>query len=253
VAGTAVTREAATLVITDDNFATIVRAVEEGRVIYDNIVKFVRFQLSTNIGAILTVLGATLLALPSPFTPIQILWINIIMDGPPAMTLGVEPARPGLMAEPPRPRGAQILSGWRLLRLVLFGTVMTAGTLGLFVYGLEQHAEPVYAVTLAFTTFVLFQFFNVFNARAEQGSAFNANFLRNRKLWLALLGVLLLQVAVVHWPPAQDIFGTTALRAGDWLLAAAVASSVLVLEELRKLLLRALRRRGAPAGAVEAR
>jgi len=89
-----VTKEAATLVLADDNFATIVGAVKEGRTIYDNIVKFVRFQLSTNIGAILTVLGAPLLGLPTPFTAIQILWVNIIMDGPPAMTLGVEPARP---------------------------------------------------------------------------------------------------------------------------------------------------------------
>ncbi len=248
ITGTAVTREAATLVLTDDNFATIVRAVEEGRVIYDNIVKFVRFQLSTNIGAILTVLAATLLALPIPFTPIQLLWINIIMDGPPAMTLGVEPARPGLMDEPPRAPGAQILSGGRLLRLVLFGAVMMGGTLGMFVYGLEN-SDPAYAVTLAFTTFVLYQFFNVFNARAEHGTAFNATFLRNGKLWFALLGVLLLQVAVVHWPPAQDIFGTTGLSAGDWLLAAAVASSVLVVEEARKLLARPARRgRARPRG-----
>jgi Ca2+-transporting ATPase len=243
ITGTAVTREAATLILTDDNFATIVRAVEEGRVIYDNIVKFVRFQLSTNVGAILTVLAATLLALPTPFTPIQLLWINIIMDGPPAMTLGVEPARPGLMDEQPRPPGSQILSGGRLLRLVLFGAVMMAGTLGMFVYGLE-HADPAYAVTLAFTTFVLYQFFNVFNARAEHGTAFNANFLRNGKLWLALLGVVLLQVVVVHWTPAQEIFGTTDLRASDWLLAAGVACSVLVVEEVRKLAAR-LQRRGA--------
>ncbi|WP_242475133.1 cation-translocating P-type ATPase [Thiohalocapsa halophila] len=236
ITGTAVTREAATLVLTDDNFATIVRAVEEGRVIYDNIVKFVRFQLSTNIGAILTVLAATLLALPTPFTPIQLLWINIIMDGPPAMTLGVEPARPGLMGEAPRAPGAQILSGGRLMRLLLFGTVMMAGTLGVFLYALVV-ADAAYAVTLAFTTFVLFQFFNVFNARAEHGTAFNANFLRNGKLWLALLVVVLLQVAVVHWPPAQTVFGTTDLSAGHWLLAAAVAAGVLVVEEARKLLL----------------
>ncbi|MDT8388699.1 MAG: HAD-IC family P-type ATPase [Thiogranum sp.] len=233
ITGTAVTREAATLVLTDDNFATIVRAVEEGRVIYDNIVKFVRFQLSTNIGAILTVLIATLMAMPTPFTPIQLLWVNIIMDGPPAMTLGVEPARPGLMAEPPRPPDAQILSGRRLLWLMIYGVIMMAGTLALFAYGLENNGTT-YAVTLAFTTFVLYQFFNVFNARAEFSSAFNANFLRNGKLWLALLGVVLLQVTVVHWPPAQEIFGTTALSAGDWLLAALVASSVLVLEEVRK-------------------
>jgi Ca2+-transporting ATPase len=242
ITGTAVTREAATLVLTDDNFSTIVRAVEEGRVIYDNIVKFVRFQLSTNIGAILTVLAATLLALPTPFTPIQLLWINIIMDGPPAMTLGVEPARPGLMGERPRAPRAQILSGSRLLRLALFGVLMMAGTLGMFLYGLGR-ADPAYAVTLAFTTFVLYQFFNVFNARAEHETAFDTNFLRNGKLWLALLAVVLLQAAVVHWPPAQDIFGTTALRAGDWLLSAAVASSVLAAEEMRKLFVRVFRRR----------
>jgi Ca2+-transporting ATPase len=111
----------------------------------------------------------------------------------------------------------------------------------MFLYGLEN-SDPAYAVTLAFTTFVLYQFFNVFNARAEHGTAFNANFLRNGKLWLALLGVVLLQVAVVHWAPAQDIFGTTDLRAGDWLLAAVVASSVLVVEEVRKVLVRAFRR-----------
>jgi P-type Ca2+ transporter type 2C len=241
ITGTAVTREAATLILTDDNFATIVRAVEEGRVIYDNIVKFVRFQLSTNIGAILTVLTATLLALPTPFTPIQLLWINIIMDGPPAMTLGVEPARPGLMQERPRVPGAQILSGGRFMRLVLFGTVMMVGTLGMFVYGLGN-SDSAYAVTLAFTTFVLFQFFNVFNARAEHGTAFNANFMRNGKLWLALLSVVLLQVAVIHWGPAQDIFGTTDLSSDDWLLAVAVASSVLVVEEVRKLLMGIFRR-----------
>src|SRR5690606_27990570 len=117
ITGTAVTKEAATLILTDDNFATIVRAVREGRIIYDNIIKFVRFQLSTNIGAILTVLAATLLGMPAPFTAIQLLWINIIMDGPPAMTLGVEPPRPGLMEDRPRARHAQILTARRFLRL----------------------------------------------------------------------------------------------------------------------------------------
>jgi Ca2+-transporting ATPase len=233
--GTAVTREAATLVLTDDNVVTIVHAVEEGRVIYDNIVKFVRFQLSTNIAAILTVLTATLLALPMPFTAIQLLWINIIMDGPPAMTLGVEPARPGLMAERPRRPGAQILTLARLARLLFFGGIMTAGTLFVFTRALAVNGID-YAVTLAFTTFVLFQFFNVFNARAEEGTTFNRQFLRNHKLWLALTGVILLQIVAVHWAPAQAIFGTTDLTLADWLRAAGIAASVLIIEELRKLL-----------------
>jgi Ca2+-transporting ATPase len=240
ITGTAVTKEAATLVLTDDNFATIVKAVEEGRVVYDNIIKFVRFQLSTNIGAILTVLAATLLGWPAPFTAIQLLWINIIMDGPPAMTLGIEPARPGIMHDQPRRQSAQILTGGRLARLALYGITMMVGTLFMFQHGLAAHDQS-YALTLAFTTFVLFQFFNAFNARAEHGSVFNANFFMNGKLWLALLGVLALQVMAVHWQPAQAIFGTTDLLPGDWLLAALAASSVLLLDEARKLLLKLLR------------
>jgi P-type Ca2+ transporter type 2C len=234
ITGTAVTREAASMVLTDDNFATIVRAVEEGRVVYDNIVKFVRFQLSTNIGAILTVLGATLTGMPAPFTAIQLLWINIIMDGPPAMTLGVEPAREGIMRDTPRQQSAEILTMKRLGRLTLYGITMMLGTLLLFQQGLAEQGRA-YALTLAFTTFVLFQFFNVFNARNEHGSAFNANFLQNGKLWLALAGVLLMQVLVVHWGMAQNIFGTTDLLLADWLKAALVASSVLFLDEARKL------------------
>jgi len=237
ITGTEVTKEAATMVLTDDNFATIVGAVKEGRTIYDNIVKFVRFQLSTNIGAILTVLGAQLLGLPTPFTAIQILWINIIMDGPPAMTLGLEPARPGIMNEAPRSPEARILTLPRFWRLLAYGTIMAAGTIGVFFYGL-QTGEKNYALTLAFTTFVLFQFFNVFNARTEHGTAFNRQFFANGKLWTALIGVVGLQVVVVHWGPAQEIFRTTDLSAADWGLTIAVAASVLLLEEAHKLLLK---------------
>jgi Ca2+-transporting ATPase len=240
IAGTEVTREAATMVLTDDNFATIVGAVKEGRTIYDNIVKFVRFQLSTNVGAILTVLGAQLLGMPTPFTAIHILWINIIMDGPPAMTLGLEPSRPGIMLEPPRRANERILSLARFKRLLMYGITMAAGTLGLFFYAQER--GEAYALTLAFTTFVLFQFFNVLNARAEHHSAFNRQFLSNGKLWAALATVVGLQGLVVHWAPAQTIFDTTALSAEDWGLAFGVASSILLLDEGRKLMLKLLQR-----------
>ncbi len=233
ITGTEVTREAATMVLTDDNFATIVGAVEEGRTIYENIVKFVRFQLSTSVGAILTVLGAQLLGLPMPFTAIHILWINIIMDGPPAMTLGLEPARPGIMHEPPRSTGARILTLPRFWRLLGYGATMAVGTLVVFSYGLSSGGME-YALTLAFTTFVLFQFFNVFNARSEHGSAFNRQFFANGKLWAALGGVVGLQAVVVHWGPAQEIFRTTDLSTSDWVLSFGVASTVLLLEEGRK-------------------
>ncbi|MFA7270439.1 MAG: cation-translocating P-type ATPase [Sterolibacterium sp.] len=237
VTGTEVTKEAATLVLTDDNFASIVGAVKEGRTIYDNIVKFVRFQLSTNIGAILTVLGAPLLGMPTPFTAIQILWVNIIMDGPPAMTLGVEPARTGIMHVQPRQTDAHILTSSRLLRLAIYGLTMAVGTLAAYTWG-ELQGGNTYATTLAFTTFVLFQFFNIFNARSEHGSAFNRQFFANGKLWLALFAVVGMQVLVVHWGPAQVVFDTVDLTLSDWGLAAAIAASVLFLEEARKLLQR---------------
>ncbi|MDI6745846.1 MAG: HAD-IC family P-type ATPase [Rhodocyclaceae bacterium] len=248
ITGTEVTKEAATLVLTDDNFASIVHAVEEGRTIYDNIVKFVRFQLSTNIGAILTVLGAPLFGMPTPFTAIQILWVNIIMDGPPAMTLGVEPARPGIMRAKPRRPDANILTGARLVRLMFYGLTMAVGTLAAFAWG-ERTGGHDYAVTLAFTTFVLFQFFNIFNARNEHGSAFNRQFFSNGKLWLALAGVIGLQVLVVHWAPAQAVFDTVDLSLRDWLWSTAIASSTLFLEEMRKLGLHLLtRKRGKTGG-----
>lgn len=241
ITGTEVTKEAASLVLTDDNFATIVRAVKEGRTIYDNIIKFVRFQLSTNVGAIFTVLGATVLSMPTPFTAIQILWVNIIMDGPPAMTLGVEPARSGIMTSPPRPTDAHILTFDRLWRLSLYGLTMAVGTLGVYAWGEMQHGHA-YAVSLAFTTFVLFQIFNVFNARSEHESTFNANFFSNGKLWAALAIIFVLQILVVNWTPAQQLFNTVALEPADWLLAGAVASTVLVFEEGRKFLLWSFRR-----------
>ncbi len=240
--GTEVSKEAASLILTDDNFATIVHTVREGRAIYDNIVKFVRFQLATNMGALLTVVSAPLLGLPIPFNPIQILWINIIMDGPPALALGVDPPRPGLMEEPPRDPKAHILTMRRLGKLLAYGATMTVGTLGVLYYGLSQieagegNVGPgqAHALTLAFTTFVLFQFFNVFNARAEHDSAFTKHFFCNGKLWLALTGVLIMQVLAVHWPPVQAVFHTTALSMIDWGIAVAVSSSVLWLEEARK-------------------
>jgi Ca2+-transporting ATPase len=238
--GTDVAREAATMVLTDDNFSTIVKAVKEGRTIYDNIVKFVRFQLSTNIGAILTVLLAPFMGLPLPFTPVQLLWVNIIMDGPPAMALGVDPAQPGIMSGSPRKTTDRILTLRRFGKLATYGTVMMLGTLGVLWWGL-QTGSKTHAQTMAFTTFVLFQVFNAFNARVDKRSTFNANFFRNRILWLALVGVVALQVLAVQWTPAHGIFDVEKLTLANWLLATLVASSVLVFEELRKLLLRIFR------------
>ena len=225
VAGTAVAKEAATMVLTDDNFATIVSAVRHGRTLYDNILKFVRFQLSTTVGAVLTVFTAPLLGLPEPFTALQILWVAIIMDGPPAVSLALDAARPGIMDEPPRPRAEPVLPLQRVARVFAYGTTMMVGTLAVLYQGLQTGPQDR-ALTMAFATFVLFQLFNVFNARNETGSAFNAQFFGNRMLWASLGAALLLQVLATHWPPASSLFGTTGMAWADWGLAAAVASSV---------------------------
>ena len=233
ITGTEVTKEAADMVLADDNFASIVGAVELGRTIYANIVKFVRFQLSTNLGAIATILGASLLALPVPFSPIQVLWVNLIADGPPAITLGVDPPDGLEMRKTPRSSDAAILTARRIGRLLWFAAIMAIGTLGLLVVARDHWGESV-ALSMAFTTFVLFQMFNVFNARTENETVFTHQMLANRKLLLAIGSVVVLQVLAVEWGPLQNLFDTESLSAQQVALCFAVASTVLWLEEGRK-------------------
>jgi P-type Ca2+ transporter type 2C len=237
IAGTEVAKEAASMVLTDDNFATIVGAVQQGRVLYDNILKFIRFQLSTTVGAILTVFFAPILGLPEPFNPIQILWVAMIMDGPPAVSLALDAARSEIMSDAPRHRSEPVLPWSRLCRVVAFGLTMMIGTLAVLYYAANSGSEQS-ALTLAFTTFVLFQFFNVFNARVEKGSSFVKGFFKNRMLWCSLTAVVTLQILAVYWTPAQSIFGTTDLTSAQWVLAISVSSSILILEEGRKAIVR---------------
>uniref|UniRef100_UPI0031DA5A14 cation-translocating P-type ATPase n=1 Tax=Saccharothrix mutabilis TaxID=33921 RepID=UPI0031DA5A14 len=238
VTGTDVAKEAAAMVLTDDNFATIVGAVRQGRTIYDNIVKFVRFQVGTNVAAILTMVAGSVFFLGDAvvLTPLMLLWINVIADGPPALALGLEPARPSVMREPPRPPGAHILTSARLTRIAATAAVMVVGTLLVFQYGVDRGTAT--AQTLAFTTFVLFQVVNIFNVRDERASAFGPLLLHNWRLWAALAAVLVLQACAVHVPLAQELFGTTALTPADWLLAAGTATTVLWVEEARKAVVR---------------
>ncbi len=241
ITGTDVAKEAAKMVLTNDNFATIVDAVHEGRRIYDNIIKFLRFQVSTNGGAIFTMLLAPLFNLPVPFTALQILLVNIIMDGPPAMALGLDPARPDLMEAKPRSPDERVLSWKRLGVIGFYGAIMATGTLLMLRYGVAT-GDTQRATTLAFTTFVLFQFCNAFNVRTEACSAFAHNFFSNWQLWAALVTVISLLVLVVNWPVAQAIFHMSPLSAFDWVLAISTALSVLLIEEGRKLLLTVWRR-----------
>ncbi|MCI0384356.1 HAD-IC family P-type ATPase [Streptomyces sp. CNQ085] len=235
ITGTDVAREAADMVLTDDDFSTIVRAVREGRSIYDNITTFVRFQLSTNVGAILTLLATVLAGLPAPMTAIQLLWVNIIMDGPPAMALGIDPPREGVMRRPPRSPGERILGARRLGAIARAGVVMAAGTLAVFAVARDL-TDPAIAATMAFTTFVLFQLFNALNARSEGGPVLGRHQLRNRVLWASLGAVLVLQVVAVQVPFAHGVFDTVSLTPVQWGVCLATASTVLLAEHLWRVL-----------------
>jgi Ca2+-transporting ATPase len=244
IAGTDVTKQAATMILTDDNFATIVNAVRRGRTIYDNIVKFVRFQLATTLGFATLFLLAALFGIADgkPFTAIAILWVNVVMDGPPAMALGLDPTSRDVMRRRPRPAAERIITRPRWYAIGFSAAVMAAGTLAVLV--LAPGAEPeagmaTMAGTMAFNTFVLFQFFNLLNSRSETRSVFHRDTLTNRWLWVSLTAVILLQIAVTHVGPLQRLFDTTGITAADWAVCVLVASSVLWIEEARKLVHRA--------------
>lgn len=219
--GTDVAKEASDMVLQDDNFATIVKAVKEGRTIFDNIRRFVKFQLSTNVGAILTIVSSSVMNMPLPFNPIQILWINIIMDGPPAQSLGVEPPEKDIMLR--KPEKEEILPQRNLLRIVLAGIIMAIGTLAIYTYKLYSGDDK--ATTIAFTTFVMFQILNVFNCKSQSGFS-------NKLLFFAIATSFILQLFVIYLPPLQGIFRTKPLSLMDWILILLVASLILIHEAI---------------------
>jgi Ca2+-transporting ATPase len=254
ITGTDVAKQSADIVLADDNFATIVAAVEEGRAIFANIRKFLRYLLSSNIGEVITMFFGVLLAgtiglsaaepggFALPLLATHILWINLVTDGAPALALGVDPADSGVMRMKPRSRDEGVITPQMWRGIAFVGVIMAAGTLlqldaslpGGFI---EGNGDLRYAQTMAFTTLVFFQLFTVFNARSDEQSAFVGMF-ANRWLWGAVMLAVVLQIAVVHVPVLQQAFSTTDLSVGDWLQCAAVGSSVLWLRELSKLWVR---------------
>ncbi|WP_138841399.1 calcium-translocating P-type ATPase, PMCA-type [Rhodococcus pyridinivorans] len=251
ITGTDVSKGAADMILTDDNFATIVAAVAEGRGIYDNIIKFVKFQLTTAWGFVLIFLTAGVLGLAggAPFSALQILWVNIIMDGPPALALGVDPTAPDAMRRRPRPANEALLERSRVQRILGLGIVMTVGTIAVLHFGPElfpdSASDPLFATTLAFTTFVFYQVFNLFNVRSDLGSVFSAQTFTNHTIWIAIGAVVVLQICVVQLGALQGFMDTTSLTSEQWLLAVAVGSSVLWVDEIGKFVARRIEARRA--------
>ena len=258
ITGTDVSKQSADVVLGDDNFATIVAAIEEGRAIFANIRKFLRYLLSSNIGEVLTMFFGVVLAKPLglpaehgtivlPLLATQILWVNLVTDGAPALALGVESADGGLMERPPRRRSEPVVTGRMWRNIILIGAVIAASTLlvidaslpGGLIAGV---GDLRYAQTMAFTTLVFAQLINVFNARSDDRSAFVGLF-TNRWLWGALVVSLGLHVFVLYVPVMQRAFGTVPLSAADWGRCAIAASGVLWVSELAKLLGRTRARR----------
>lgn len=221
--GTDVTREASSMVLLDDNFATIVAAVEEGRTVYSNIRKFIRYLLSCNIGEILTMLGGMLLGLPIPLLPIQILWVNLVTDGLPAIALGLEPVDRQIMTRPPRDPRRNVFSDG-LASLILFrGAVIGISTLAVFAAINRFTGNIALARTGGFITLVLAQLIHVFECKSEKRGLLRISLLNNLFLILAVLCSIVMMLAVVYLPFFQPVFRTVPPGPDEWLLIAAAS------------------------------
>jgi len=252
ITGTEVTKETAAMILTDDNFASMEAAVEEGRAIFDNIKKYLIYLLSCNFAEILILTGAMFVGLPLPLIALQILWVNLITDGLPALALGVDPKAPDIMRRPPRPPREGVFTGSVNVLLVVISLYLTLVLLPLFAYYVLwnplQLSEPdqvlIQAQTMVFVTLILAELVNAFNCRSDLLSIFTVGFFTNRFLLVSVVLSLAIMAAVINWPPLADIFRVRALTPVDWLLAVGLALTLLPVVEATKWL---LRRRVYPA------
>ena len=227
--GTEVAKESADMILQNNDFATIVQAIREGRKIYDNIKRFVKFQISTNVGAILTIVGTSLLNLPLPFNPVQLLWLNIVMDGPPAQTLGIEGPEKDLMKRPPET--GDILTRKTMFEILISGIVMAIGTIAVFSYELSINAGERKAMTVAFTLFVMYQLFNAYNRKAD-------SYEKSTYLYMAIILSFALQLIIIYIPQLQIIFRTTSIDLIDWAMIIIVAFTIIIAEKLMRKVLK---------------
>ena len=254
ITGTEVTKETAAMILADDNFATLVAAVEEGRAIFDNIKKYLVFLLSCNIAEILVLTGAFFLGLPLPLIALQILWVNLTTDGLPALALGVDPKAPDIMSRPPRPPAEGVFSptvNALLAAIALYLTAMLIPLFGYYYYwnpwGLsDPEMVLTEAQTMVFITLVLAELVNAFNCRSDYLSLFKVGVFGNRFLILAVLASLGMMVTVIEWDPLSRLFHTTPLRWQDWVVAAGLSLILIPVVELTKWI---VRRRGRSRAA----
>ncbi len=246
ITGTEVTKETAAMILADDNFATLVAAVEEGRAIFDNIKKYLVFLLSCNIAEILVLTGAIFLGLPLPLLALQILWVNLDSDGLPAFALGVDPKAPDIMHRPPRPAGEGVFSPSVNVLLVVISVYLTAMLLPLFAYYWffdpnrlgEQEQILSQAQTMVFATLIVAEQVNAFNCRSDLHSLFSVGFFANRLLLLSVTLSFIMLTAVIYWPPLATLFHTYPLNLKDWLIAVGLGLSIFPVVEFTKWIIR---------------
>uniref|UniRef100_A0A8C7NNB1 P-type Ca(2+) transporter n=1 Tax=Oncorhynchus mykiss TaxID=8022 RepID=A0A8C7NNB1_ONCMY len=232
--GTDVCKEAADMILVDDDFQTILSAIEEGKGIYNNIKNFVRFQLSTSIAALTLISLATLMNFPNPLNAMQILWINIIMDGPPAQSLGVEPVDKDVIRKPPRNVQDSILTRSLLVKVLVSALVIVCGTLFVFWRELQDNLITPRDTTMTFTCFVFFDMFNALSSRSQTRMVHEMGLCSNKMFCYAVLGSIMGQLAVIYFPPLQSVFQTESLSIFDLLFLVGLTSSVCMVSEAIK-------------------
>jgi P-type Ca2+ transporter type 2C len=235
--GTDVAKEASDMVLTDDNFATIVNAIEEGRLIFNNLRNVIFFLVTTNLGEIILLTSAIIFNLPLPLTAVMILWVNLVTDGPFAPAIGVEPKHYDLLKDKPRDPKENIITKAFFIRMLILAHVMGGGALFIYLFTLDNDNFE-YARTVTFTMLAVFQWANAFNARSETQSIFQIGLFSNKWILIANAIVMVLQLGVIYTPFGNKIFGTVPIELSDWGLIIAISFTILIADELRKFILR---------------
>ncbi|GAB1609334.1 calcium-transporting ATPase type 2C member 1-like [Argonauta hians] len=241
--GTDVSKEAADMILVDDDFSIILSAIEEGKAIFHNIRNFVQFQLSTSIAALSLITLSTLMKLPNPLNAMQILWINILMDGPPAQSLGVEPVDPDVIRQPPRKVKDTIITKSLFIYVLVSAFIIVSGTLWVFWKEMSDSQITPRDTTMTFTCFVLFDMFNALSCRSQTKTILQIGICSNRMFLIAVGGSIIGQLLVIYFPPLQAIFQTEALSINDFLFLICLTSSVFVVSESRKFIVSIWERR----------